>query len=804
MKTSRGYDSLTSVDYDPLLQRCLTYLRCWSISEIQRLELALKAVRSVSLTGEGSAASAYGKALQQLRLEVGRCMPTDSVLALPAVNRKSMPAADLSVSAKKHIPKPKKSNRFSISSLFNRKLFLAILVFMPAFLAAWGISTVLPYHGATRTEQLLVVISGLLFAWVSVGFWVAMVGSIVTLRGRGNSVGLNDLDVAQVTIPPTAKTAILFPLCGEDMRRVSAGIFSVYQSLRKTGQIQYFDFYLLSDSRDSDAWITEEVFWRQLCSDLGEPGNIFYRRRRLNLKRKSGNVADFCRRYGANYRYMVVFDADSIMSGQTLIKLVHLMEQNPQVGIIQTPPTVVGKDTLLARVQQFCSRAYGPIYAAGLHWFQQGDGSFWGHNAILRVDPFMRHCGLPRLPGRAPWGGDILSHDFVESALMRRGGYHIWLAYDLEGSYEEPPPTLSDELKRDRRWCSGNLQHMRFVFTKGFSAAHRWLFINGIMSYLSAALWFLLLLLSSVSVVENAFSSPDYFPSGPSLFPHWPVWDPYAPALLLAITATLLFLPKLLAIVTIVLQGKAPLFGGGSSLLASVMVEMIISASLAPIRMVFHARFVLMMLFRRQSGWNPQNRGDMGTRWGEALSTFCPCTLLAVFWGGVTLLVNQTFFWWLSPVLIPLLLAIPLAVFTSRSSVGMKARKFGLLLTPEEIEPPAELVTLANKHRDLGNAVTPLRLQATDGFIRAVLNPQINTLHRRLRGRMTRSKISADKRFLLLRKALNSGPEELSEQEKKRFLQDNLLLWMLHKWVWAQPDGDVARKWFGRYTQRSL
>ena len=788
-------------DFDHLTQRCLTYLRCWPIAELRRLELASNVVRSTIRDYKPGTTSVYAKVLQNLHRQVRHDLESDNVKAMPQMQRSSMPAASLS-------PFAGSSEASAVQGwqkrAFLRRILLAFLVFAPAIVAAWGISTVLPYHGATIPEKVLVVISGVLFSWVSVGFWVAMFGTVLLLSGRGGSISGKSQCDTSISLESSVRTAVLFPICGEDMRRVSAGIFAVYQSLKKTGQLEQFDFFLLSDSRNPDSWINEEVFWRQLCSDLGDPGNIFYRRRRLNLKRKSGNVADFCRRFGADYRYMIVFDADSIMSGQTLVKMVHLMEENPHVGILQTPPAVVGKETLLARIQQFCSRAYGPVYAAGLHWLQQGDGSFWGHNAILRIEPFMRHCGLPRLSGKAPWGGDILSHDFVESALMRRAGWSIWLAYDLDGSYEEPPPTLLDELKRDRRWCSGNLQHLRLIFTGGLSSAHRWLFVNGIMSYLSAALWFLLLILSSVSVISNAFSPPEYFPAGHSLFPQWPVWDPYAPVILLGITAVLLFLPKVLAVLVICLQHNTQQYGGGFALFGSVVLEMVVSAFLAPIRMVFHTRFVLMMLFRRQSGWNPQNRDDAATSWAEAGKAFYPCMLISIVWGLVIILINKTFFLWLAPVLVPLLLAVPLAVFTSRRSVGLSAKNARLLLIPEEVSAPSELVTLVNKQRDLGLAITPLRLVATDGFVRAVLNPQINYLHRRLRGRMTRSKIPANKRFLLMRKALNSGPEGLSDKEKKRILQDNLLLWMLHKWVWALPEGDTAQKWFGRYTHRSI
>jgi membrane glycosyltransferase len=223
---------------------------------------------------------------------------------------------------------------------------------------------------------------------------------------------------------------------------------------------------------------------------------------------------------------MVMLDADSIMAGSTLVRMVRLMERRADAGMIQTVPVAVNRRSLFARVQQFASRVYGPMFAAGLHYWQLGDGQYWGHNAIIRVGPFMAHCVLPRLPGKPPLGGEIMSHDFVEAALMGRAGWTLWLAYDLGGSYEEVPSTLLEEMRRDRRWCQGNLQHLKLLFTQGLFGAHRALFLNGVLSYVSAVLWFLFLTLSTAEAIINALREPDYFPTGQSLFPSWPVWRP--------------------------------------------------------------------------------------------------------------------------------------------------------------------------------------------------------------------------------------------------------------------------------------
>ena len=262
-------------------------------------------------------------------------------------------------------------------------------------------------------------------------------------------------------------------MCNEDVSRVFEGLRVIYRSLQEARRLEHFDFFILSDSDQPNQWIQEEVAWVELCKQVGGLGRIFYRKRRQAINRKSGNVADFLRRWGRNYRYMVVLDADSLMTGQALVRLVALMEKNPAVGIIQTAPRIVNGETLYGRIQQFANRLYSPLFLAGLNYWQQHDGNYWGHNAIIRVQPFIEHCCLPDLPGREPFGGRILSHDFVEAALMRRAGWQVWIAHDIEGSYEEGPPTLIDSAKRDRRWCQGNMQHSWLLFARGFRPVNR-------------------------------------------------------------------------------------------------------------------------------------------------------------------------------------------------------------------------------------------------------------------------------------------------------------------------------------------
>ncbi len=314
------------------------------------------------------------------------------------------------------------------------------------------------------------------------------------------------------------------------------------------------------------------------------------------------------------------------------------------------------------------------MFTAGLHYWQLGESHYWGHNAIIRIAPFIRYCALERIPGKGALSGEILSHDFVEAALMRRAGWGVWIAYDLAGSYEEMPPNLIDELKRDRRWCQGNLMNVRLLLTRGLHPAHRVVFMTGVMAYLSAPLWFLFLLLSTAQLAVHALIEPQYFLEPYQLFPRWPEWRPEWAVALVAGTATLLFLPKLLSVLLIGPQ-RAVRYGGQSKLVLSVLAEILASSLLAPIRMLFHTRFVAMALMGIPVRWKSPPREDAQTSWGEAVRRHGLHTAVGVAWAAGVYALNPSFLWWLAPVAGALILSIPLSVYTSRATLGERARR---------------------------------------------------------------------------------------------------------------------------------
>ncbi len=485
------------------------------------------------------------------------------------------------------------------------------------------------------------------------------------------------------------RTALAVPIYHEEPDAVGRRLAAIYRSLAQTGEQHAFDFFILSDSQDADIVFEEETMWARLCAELGAKDRIFYRNRSDNQGRKAGNIAEFCRSWGKRYNYFICLDADSLMTGETLVYLAKLMDANPKAGLIQTSPQPVGGKTLFARIQQFASALYNPLYALGTAFWYPGRSNYWGHNAIIRTEAFMAEAGLPKLPGKPPLGGEILSHDFVEAALLARSGWSVWLVPEVEGSYEELPPTLADYAQRDQRWCQGNLQHTGLLPMKGICAVNRMHLLFGVMSYMASVFWLVLLLLATLESAWLQTAAWVYFPDAGSLFPTWPVSKTFEMLGLYSITMGMLFLPKFLALATALADPvRRKGFGGPSGLIKSTLSELAFSVLLAPIMMFQQTQAVLNTLLGRKVSWKGQRRGDGVEGWGDAAANYGAISLMGVVWALVAYQLAPALLAWMSPVLIGLFLAIPLAVLTSQPKVGAVAKRYGWFLTPEESSPP--------------------------------------------------------------------------------------------------------------------
>ena len=562
-----------------------------------------------------------------------------------------------------------------------RRTLLALIALSVASATA-VLDQVLPTYDTAWLRSAQIALFSILFGWVSAGFYTAMMGFWV--QWRGDPHALTSRSVAQRPIAAGARTALIMPICNEQVSSVFAGLRATVESLTAAGGARLFDVYLLSDTSDPAIRTAELAAWAELRDTLGtdnEAGiRIHYRWRQRRTQRKSGNVADFCRRWGNNYRYMVVLDADSVMTGDCLLSLVRLMEAHPDAGIIQTAPQASGLSTIHARAQQFAGRVTGRLFSTGMQYWQLGESHYWGHNAILRVAPFMTHCALAALPGRGGLSGHILSHDFVEAALMRRAGYHVWLVNDLEGSYEQQPPNLLEELQRDRRWCQGNLQNARLLAEPGLHGVHRAMLVTGALAYLSAPLWLAYVLLG---VALWLFGGRSVVSVGSAV-----------PIEIIALwfgTLAMLVMPRALGVVSIVLRREQALYGGTTALVRGAMLEGLLSVLQAPLRMVAHTLFVGVALTGLKLDWKspPREANDIG--WAHAFNRYAWLGLVILALGAAAMVTEPAMLLWLAPVCVPLLLAAPLAVLTSRATLGERVQQLGLLVTPEETRTPTVL-----------------------------------------------------------------------------------------------------------------
>ena len=474
-----------------------------------------------------------------------------------------------------------------------RRLFIFLGTILLMLAGGYGMHDVVKVGGVTVLEAVLLGLFLVLLAWVAFSFMSALAGFFVLLMRR--TPGL-PVDPAGPLPAVTARTAMLMPTYNEDPHHLMARLRAMYESVEATGSGEKFDWFLLSDTTDPDIWICEEKTFIRLRHAV-DADRLYYRHRPDNTARKSGNIADWVRRFGAAYDHMIVLDADSLMEGDMIVRLVHAMETHPAAALIQTQPVIVNARTLFSSLQQFSGRVYGPLIAAGNAWWHGGDSNYWGHNAIIRVRAFAEAAGLPELSGRKPFGGHILSHDFVEAALMRRSGWAIYMAPTLRGSFEEVPPSVLDFAARDRRWCQGNLQHLAVLPARGLHWVSRLHLLTGIGSYLSAPLWLLFLVLGLLISLQAHFIRPEYFPKGFSLFPTWPQQDPVLAARVFAATMGLLILPKLLAYIVLISdRDERAQFAGSPRVLAGILCETILAALIAPSMMIFQTKSVVESL----------------------------------------------------------------------------------------------------------------------------------------------------------------------------------------------------------------
>ncbi|MEO1491103.1 MAG: glucans biosynthesis glucosyltransferase MdoH [Pseudomonadota bacterium] len=542
---------------------------------------------------------------------------------------------------------------------------------------SWGIAMAFSAGGWSISDIVIMVCFLIGVPWTVMGLWNALVG-IWLLHGRKNGLTAvaPHLEAMARTGPLTTRTALAMTVRNEDPERSFLRLAEMRRSLDETGYGQHFDIFILSDTSDPEIAAQEEALFADLRADLGGM-RATYRRRDKNTGFKAGNVRDFLLNQGRAYDLYLPLDSDSLMAGAAIVRMVRVMEAYPRLGILQS--LVVGSPATsgFARIFQFGMRHGMRSFTMGASWWQGDCGPYWGHNALIRADAFRRHCRLPILPGKAPLGGHILSHDQVEAAMIRRAGYEVRVMPIETESWEDNPPTLMDFTKRDLRWCQGNMQYWPLLRTRGLRPTSRFQIFAAIMMYLGAPAWMLMTVAAASKMIDGDVGGVD-IAFGIAMF-----------FIMFAVS----LVPKLLGMLDIALtKGGAARYGGRLRFAAGAVIETLFSILMAPVVAFRVTIFLVGLLFGKSMMWTGQNRDAYRLSWGDAWRGLWPQTLFGVSLAvAIVAIVGPGTLPWAAPMVAGLGLCIPFAVLTAHPAFGRWSQRVGLCAIPDEIEMPESI-----------------------------------------------------------------------------------------------------------------
>jgi membrane glycosyltransferase len=561
-----------------------------------------------------------------------------------------------------------------------------ILVFLSVGLTMagliWLAVIALSPGGFGAVDLVLVVLFAVTLPWYVIGFWNATIGLLIMRFARDPVAAV--MPVAgrvRGDEPITASTAVLLCIRNEPPERVVRLLEPMMEGLAARGVGERFHVYVLSDTSEADMAAAEDARFAALAAAWRGQIALTYRRRTQNTGFKAGNIRDFCQRWGKDHDFAIMLDADSVMTVDLVLKLVRIMQIDPRLGIVQSLVIGMPSASAFARIFQFGMRLSMRSYTIGSAWWQGDCGPYWGHNAIVRIDKFVTHCQLPVLAEGTLVKGHVLSHDQIEAVLMRRAGYGVRVLAGEGSSFEQNPPTLLEFIRRDLRWCQGNMQYWHFLRMPGLPFLSRYQLAFAILMFLGSPAWMGLLLIGSAAVAL----SPT-----PADFMRWD-----AGMAVLVLVLMMWFAPNIATVIDVLTRAKLRhLFGGGVRFSASFMVTIIFVVLLAPIMWASHTLFLMRLLCGRTVDWGAQARHDHEVPWSLACRQFWPQTLIGL--APVLLLAVAT------PSAIPYalliaagpLLSIPLAVVTAAPALGRALIAVGLDRLPEETLPPPELRAL--------------------------------------------------------------------------------------------------------------
>jgi membrane glycosyltransferase len=569
------------------------------------------------------------------------------------------------------------------ASLVGRQvLFFALVGAMMAGLL-WLLTAALSVNGLDGFDLALIVMFAVTLPWSVIGFWNASIGFLIMRFARDPTAVVCPVAAkVQGDEPITASTAILVFVRNEAPARVLRNLKPLISNLAAAGLGERFHVYILSDTNDPDIAALEQAEFVRFAETWKGLIPLTYRRREVNTGFKVGNMRDFCDRWGQQHDFAVTLDADSFMPAEAVQRLVRVMQANPQLGILQGLVVGMPSTSAFARIFQFGMRLGMRSYTIGGAWWQGDCGPYWGHNAAVRLAPFIAHCHIEPLEGRGPLGGHVLSHDQVEAVLMRRAGYEVRVLPEEDLGWEENPPTLIEFIRRDLRWCQGTLQYWFFLFRPGIPFVSRYQLAFAVLMFLGSPAWMGLLVVGTIAVARA--ETPAQFiraDAGMALF---------------LVVLVMWFAPKIATILDVLTRPTLRRsFGGGFRFVANVVIETMFFLMLSPIMWFGHTVFLTGLLFGRTIGWIGQTRDDHAVPWSVAARQLWPQTLLGLASLGLLAVTHPSAIPYALFIAGGLALSIPLAVVTARPSVGRAFARMGIGRLPEETAPPPALRTLA-------------------------------------------------------------------------------------------------------------
>jgi membrane glycosyltransferase len=533
--------------------------------------------------------------------------------------------------------------------------------------------------GFSAFDGVILALFAVTLPWSVIGFWNATIGFLVMRFADDPTIAVTPMTSAvRGDEVITASTAILMCIRNEPPQRVIRNLAPMLAGLAATGAGDRFHLYVLSDTSDPAVAAAEDQAFSALAAQWHGRIAVTYRRRSHNAGFKAGNIRDFCERFGARHDFAITLDADSLMPADAVLRLTRVIAANPRIGILQGLVVGLPSKSAFARIFQFGMRLGMRSFTIGSAWWQGDCGPYWGHNAIIRLAPFIAHCHLPPLPN----GDCVLSHDQIEAVLMRRAGYEVRMLPEEDLGWEENPPTLLEFIRRDLRWCQGNMQYWHFLTLPGLKPVSRYQLLFALVWFLGSPAWMGLLVLGTLAA---ALAAPA------------PALRPDAGSLLFAVILFMWFAPKIATIADLLLRpADRRAFGGTARLLASVLVETAFALLLSPIMWFGHAAFLAGLVLGRRIGWGGQARDDHAVPLALAWRSLWPQTLLGV---GTLAILAVT-----APAALPyalfiaggLALAVPFAVITALPASGRLLTRLGIGRLPEETAPPEVLRALGH------------------------------------------------------------------------------------------------------------